>query len=167
MDPESGASMIDVRVISAEREDASLIARMMQLYLHDLSEFDHEQISSEGTFVYRYLDLYWIKENRYPFLIRDGEELVGFALVRTLPSGVHTMAEFFILRSQRGKRRGSIAAGSLFSLFKGRWRVAQEQENVAAQVFWRNVIGDITFGKFQEARSSVSPNGPVQIFDLG
>ena len=152
-----------VTLAPAGRSDHELIANLMQLYLHDLSEFTPEPVSESGIFEYPYLDLYWLEPERHPFLILACGETAGFALVRELEPQVHELAEFFILRRYRGQNIGGRAANELFMRFTGRWHVAQEEANVPAQRFWRKVIGEFTDGDFSEERSE-QPAGPRQVF---
>lgn len=152
-----------VTLAPAERPDQKLIANLMQLYLHDLSEFTREPVSETGIFEYPYLDLYWLEPERHPFLILADDETAGFALVREIEPQVYELAEFFILRHCRGQKLGRQAAHELFMRFTGRWRVAQDEANVPAQRFWRKVVAEFADGDFVEERSE-RPAGSRQVF---
>ncbi len=152
-----------VSLTPAKRSDQKLIANLMQLYLHDLSEYSEESVSQAGVFEYPYLDLYWIEPGRYPFLIHSDETIAGFALVREISPQVYELAEFFVLRSLRGQKVGERAARDLFSRFSGTWHVAQEAANTPAQAFWRAIIGAFTDGQYIEEVSE-QPAGPRQVF---
>ena len=149
----------------ASKSRHDLIANLMQLYLHDLSEFTQENVSDMGTFEYPYLDLYRVEPERHPILILVGEEVAGFALVRGLAPDAYELAEFFVLRQFRGRKVGAQAAFDLFRRFQGTWHVAQEESNTPAQKFWRAVIGRFTNGDFVEEQSEQQPHGPRQIFN--
>ena len=62
---------------------SSTVANLMQLYLHDFSEFsdigtDHGEVASDGRFVYDYLDSYWLEAGRIPLVIQADGRLAGF-----------------------------------------------------------------------------------------
>ncbi len=156
----------DVTVVRATAVHRPALARLMQLYLHDLSEFDGDDVRADGTFSYPYLERYWREASRHPFRILCGDRWAGFALVRDVDAGVREMAEFFVLRKFRRCGVGAAAARLLFREFSGRWRVAQEADNHAAQAFWRRVIGEVTDGSFVETWSDTQPTGPMQTFEL-
>ena len=104
------------------------MANLLELYLHDFSEFVPSDIGEDGHFGYPYLAAYWQERERFPFLIRVETALAGFALVRqgSLLSGapdVMDMAEFFVLRRWRRRGIGRTAAHALFQHFPGRWEV--------------------------------------------
>jgi predicted acetyltransferase len=154
-----------VRVEPAGAEDRERIANLMQLYLHDLSEYEDGPLNAQGLFdLGDHFDLYWIEGGRHPFLISTNDQLVGFALVREITDGVFSMAEFFVRRGYRGSCIGRTAATTLFDRFRGTWTVAELERNTPAQAFWRRVIGDYTDGRFSEAWSDAEPSGPMQVF---
>ena len=67
----------------------------------------------------------------------------------------------------RGYRRTGVGkhfAFALFNSFRGNWSVAQEEENVPAQLFWKKVIGEYTRDNFREAYSASQPKGPKLVF---
>ena len=143
--------------------DKPVLRRMLALYLYDFSEFTGDDVDEHGEFGYRYLDHYWAPdpgEQRFPFFIRVEGKLAGFALVR-LRDGGYSMAEFFVMRRHRRSGIGSQAARQVFSRFPGDWKVAQIPLNLAAQAFWRAVIGDVTGGGYSE---HVEADGVVQEF---
>src|SRR4051812_22354234 len=85
--------------------DATLLSNLLELYIHDLSAaFPNVELGADGRFGYAKLPLYWSEpERRFPFLIRCGSCVAGFALVtRGSPASddpnVFDVAEFFILR---------------------------------------------------------------------
>lgn len=130
----------------------SVMRRMLELYLYDFSEFTHDDLDEHGEFGYRYLDHYWATnpdDERFPFFIRVGGKICGFALVR-LKGGRYSMAEFFVMRAYRRGGIGSQAARAVFDRFPGDWDVWQLASNLAAQAFWRKVVGDFSGGAFTE-----------------
>lgn len=145
----------NIELVPARVEDKSIIANLLQLYLYDFSEFAGWAMNEHGLFNYPYLDHYWTEPERHPFLVRVDGEIAGLALVQTLARDggqSHHLAEFYILRKFRRAGIGETAARQLFDRFPGSWAVAQRDWNIAAQHFWRRVIGRYTGGSYTERR---------------
>jgi predicted acetyltransferase len=158
---------LDIQLIPAKFENRHIIQNLIQLYSHDFSEMTGEDVDDSGRFTYEYLDLYWVESERKPFLIRAGDHWAGFVLVRsekqTNLESVHYIAEFFVLRKFRRKGIGRMAAFQAFDLFPGKWRVGELTENLPAQSFWRQVIGEYCSGNYQEIHPP-EWDGPMQEF---
>jgi predicted acetyltransferase len=140
-------------VLPVPIDDKPVLANLLELYMHDFSEFVGWDLNEHGRYGYRYLDHYWTEAGRHPFIVRVGGRLAGFALVRMLvldERSETSMADFFILRKYRGQGVGEAVARHLFDQFPGQWSVAQMDRNVAAQRFWRAIIDRYTGGAFEE-----------------
>jgi hypothetical protein len=61
----------DVQLELASREQAPILANLLELYAHDFSEFQPVDIGPVGRFGYKILPLYWSESTRRPFLIRS------------------------------------------------------------------------------------------------
>lgn len=134
------------------REQQSILWRLLQLYLHDMSEFTQENVDEEGVYPYFYFDEYWAPasgEERYPWFIRVDGALGGFAMVRVTEAGERQMCEFFVMRRFRRLGVGSVAARMIFESIPGEWWVHQLRENRGAQTFWPQVIETVTGGQFE------------------
>jgi predicted acetyltransferase len=159
----------------ASVDDRPTVGNLLQLYLHDMSDFVSTSISPEGRFAYPYLDRYWSEEGeaegRVPFIFTVNGELAGFALKNShsrlgQPPPTSSIAEFFVLRPWRGQGVGRAAAYALFDHFAGRWEVAQLRTNEPAHRFWRRVIDSYTTSRFLEEDIDTERwNGFVQAFD--
>ena len=97
-----------VTLDSATVAELPLLSNLLELYIHDLSSsFPDLEIGPDGRFGYSRLPLYWSEPSlRFPFLIRAGGRLAGFALAtRGSPASddpsVFDVAEFFVLRRYR------------------------------------------------------------------
>jgi predicted acetyltransferase len=119
----------------------------MQLYLYDFAEFDDRRPDRDGRFEYRWLDAYWTDDDRHPYLLRVGGSPAGFALVRDTTvadtprtSPFHELAEFFVLRTHRGRGIGKAAAQRVLRLHPGSWRITEVAHNAPAIAFWRRTI---------------------------
>ena len=106
----------------AVARDAALLANLLELYLHDLSEaFPQIELGADGRFGYDKLELYWSEpERRFPFVIRYGTRVVGFVLAtRGSPASddpdVIDVAEYTRGAATEFERSGSPNAWRVFS----------------------------------------------------
>jgi predicted acetyltransferase len=147
----------------ATLRDAAVLSNLLELYSHDLSDVFAVEPGSDGRFGYEKLPLYWVEpENRFPFLIRAGARLAGFALVtRGSPASADPndfdIAEFFVLRRHRRSGVGRRAAFLLRNRFAARWIVRVSEGNQNGLRFWANVIAEYTSGSAVETTRSGSP----------
>lgn len=134
-----------IEVVPVPLEQQPVLANLLELYIHDFSEFHPVEIGADGRYGYPRLPLYWSDPNRYPFLIYSDRILAGFALVHRTSDAqagklVWDMAEFFVLRSHRRQGIGMHAALRVFHCFPGLWQVRVMQSNLSAQHFWSEAI---------------------------
>ena len=148
----------------AAPRDAAVLSNLLELYSHDLSDVFALEPGADGRFGYQKLPLYWTEpESRFPFLIRVGTRLAGFALVtRGSPASDDPydfdIAEFFVLRRHRRSGVGRQAAFLLWNRFAARWIVRVSEGNPEALRFWANVIAEYTGGGAVETTLSGSPH---------
>ncbi len=147
--------------------DKPILRNLLQLCLHDYSEFNSEEVDEHGLFNYDYLDDYWTERGRYAFLARVDGKIAGFVLVGQLDPDkeAYLISEYFILRKYRRKGLGRQVAFWIFNHFPGEWLVSQEICNQPAQAFWRKVVADYTGGNFTDGfRDDYDWRGPTQFF---
>jgi predicted acetyltransferase len=60
------------------RSDRVLIRRMMELYLHDFSEFDNSDLDEHGLFGYGDLDYFWFEPTHAAFLVTVDGKVFSF-----------------------------------------------------------------------------------------
>jgi predicted acetyltransferase len=148
----------------AMARDAPVLSNLLELYSHDLSEVFALELGANGRFGYEKLPLYWSEsDRRFPFLIRAGSQLAGFALVtRGSPVSDNCndldIAEFFVLRRHRGSGVGRRAAFLLWDRFVARWIVRVSEGNQQGLRFWTNVIAEYTSGTAVETSRHGSPH---------
>ena len=138
--------------------EAPLIANLLELYIHDLSDiFPNIELGADGRFGYGRLPLYWSEpERRFPFVIRCDGRIAGFVLaqrgspVNPSPEALD-VEEFFVLRRYRRAAVGRRAATLLWKTLPGSWTVRVAENNRGALSFWRGVIGEFTSGSATEA----------------
>jgi predicted acetyltransferase len=146
------ACIDDLQVRQATAADRLPIARMLELYQHDLSDLWDQDLDVHGEYGYA-LDSYWRHPSCKPFVFTVAGKYAGFALVDdavSLPDNELWMAQFFVMKKYRRHGVGSAAAGHIFDQVRGRWEVGQMPLNLPAQAFWRRVIGAYTGGRFVE-----------------
>ena len=153
-----------VAIEPATLADAALLANLLELYLHDLSEVFPIEPGLDGRFGYPKLPGYWSEpEQRFPFLIRADGKTVGLALVTrgspvTDNPDVLDVAEFFVHRRYRRSGCGGRAAALLFDRLPGRWIVRVSEGNRGAMPFWEAVINGYTRGQFMQSKREGSPH---------
>ena len=154
----------EVVVEPAMPRDAAALSNLLELYSHDLSEVFALELGADGRFGYEKLPLYWSEsERRFPFLIRAGSRLAGFALVtRGSPASEDPndfdVAEFFVLRRHRRSGVGRRAAFLLWNRFAAHWIVRVSEGNQNGLRFWSNVIAEYTSGAAVETMRPGSPH---------
>lgn len=141
----------------ARPDEAPVLANLLELYAHELSDVFGLEIGDDGRFGYPRLPLYFGEPGRFPFLIRVGGRLAGFALA-TLGSPASDdpqamdVAEFFVLRRHRKSGVGGRAAVRLWNGFPGRtWTVRVSAGNTPALSFWAGAVGAYARGGFAES----------------
>lgn len=149
-----------VTVDPATAREAPLISNLWELYAHDLSDVFSLELRSDARFGNPKLPLYWSEpDRRFPFLIRHGGHVAGFALVaRTASvldqSTVFDVAEFFVVRRHRRSGVGREAAFALWDRFPGTWTVRVSTGNTGGCRFWAQAVARYA-GDFVEERRSV------------
>ena len=160
--------MSDIAIRPASREDRLPVQRMIELYQHDLSDIWKQDLDSHGEYGYA-LDQYWGAEGCHAFIAAAGGKYAGFALVNQevlVGTDGYCMDQFFVLKRYRRQGVGQAMAKSVFAALPARWEVCQTQQNVAAQAFWRKVIGEYTGGRFKEQEVHTQWwQGIVQVFE--
>jgi len=164
-----GTDPAPVALEIATPADAPLLANLLELYIHDLSEAFPVEIGSDGRFGYDRLPLYWTDpEQRFPFLIRRDGRTAGFALaMRGSPASDDPddldLQEFFVLRRHRRAGVGRHAARLLWDRLPGRWIVRVSQGNHVALPFWAATIAEYTSGAYTEFARPGTPH-PWRVF---
>lgn len=140
--------MAELEIAPAAPGQRLALANMMQLYIHDFSDYlvgrPVADLGENGRFAEYPLDPYWSDPAYVPLFMRREGYLIGFAL---LNAASHTdepvernMAEFFVARKHRRGGLGTQAARTIFSRYPGQWQVAVARRNTPALAFWRGAI---------------------------
>ena len=136
-------------IILATVEQESIVANLLELYIHDFTEFLPLEIGPDGRFGYRNLSRYWHEAGHYPFLVRMDGNWAGLVFVTrgSAVSGdesVWDMAEFFVLRRHRRRGIGTEIAHEVWRRFPGRWEVRVLDSNEPARIFWERALERFT-----------------------
>ncbi len=123
----------------ALEEEKPQLRNLLGEYLSELSKYGEVDVA------YPYFDTYWDEgEQRWPYLIQESHQRVGFALVNSWsPSGRGTdfsMAEFYIVPDARGHGIGRNAAKTILLAHSGVWELSVMLLNAPAQRFWPTTI---------------------------
>lgn len=155
-----------VAISAASPDDAPVLDRLLQLYQYDFSEIEAGAIGDDGRYHYADVSGLWKDDRYHPFLIRADGEIAGFAVVQR-EEKTWRMDQFFVLRKHRRRGIGRTVALELFRRFPGRWVVAETPNNIAAQAFWRAVIGELTGGRYTDTERAEGDwdSRPVQEFE--
>jgi predicted acetyltransferase len=156
-----GRSVLTLDV--ARPDEAPVLANLLELYSHELSDVFGLEIGADGRFGYARLPLYFAEPGRFPFLVRLDGRLAGFALA-TVGSpasddpGAIDVAEFFVLRRHRKTGVGGRAAVRLWNGFPGRtWTVRVSTANASAMSFWTGAVGACARDGFREGTLAGKP----------
>lgn len=141
-----------LEVAPAGPAEKPVVARLVQLYLHDFSEFaaigsPYGDTDARGAFKMETFDTYWTDAGRMVLLFRVEGQLAGLAFINQWsPSGEgvdHSVAEFFVLRKYRRSGIGRRAAHDIVRRYRGVWEINVALYNEPAQEFWRRALADV------------------------
>ena len=134
--------------------DKVVLARLLELYRYDMSDFRPYVLSPHGTYEYRYLDVYFLNDDREACFIKVDSELAGFTMTRMLRNNTRCVAEFFVVKRWRRRGVGTAVAAGLLARHPGRWEVAVDDANTAGQAFWPAVCETAARGAVETRRKS-------------
>lgn len=132
--------IVSLQEVTTEEREA--LWRLLQLAMHDYSEFDRFEIEADGTFPYRWFDAYFKEPSRHAWFFMVGDRIGGFVMVREgcgQEDWDYSVAEFFVLRRYRREGVGLDAAQKVIGLFPGVWGISFDDPNTPAVRFWRKV----------------------------
>lgn len=141
-----------LEIMPASLAEKPIVARMVQLYLHDFSELaaigsPYGDVDESGAFALTYFDSYWQEADRMALLLRVGGQLAGFALInKWSPTGLGTdrsIAEYFVMRKYRRAGVGRCAAHEIVRRYPGIWEVNVAHYNAPAQEFWQRAVSAV------------------------
>lgn len=153
-----------LRLLQVEEEASPLWDRLMQLYLHDLSETMGLEPNSDGLFSRSGFDE---DDTLSRFVILLRNKPAGLVTLKSCagPSPVvkRTMNDFFILRCYRRLGIGEEVARMIFDQHPGTWQVTIEADNEAGRSFLRKILRRYTYRQCRELNTS---DGQGLIFEF-
>lgn len=160
-----------LKISVALASEQAIVARLMQLYQHDFSEFARVDqswgdVDDHGLFSYIYLDSQWTEERRKPFLFRVNDRLAGFAFINDWSASGRAvdwcMSEFFVMRKYRRCGIGQDAADQIIRGHPGVWEIPIASYNLPAAAFWKNVVACLANHNVEELTGDrVRWSGPI------
>lgn len=166
-----------VRLERGEPHQRAALDNLVQLYIHDFTDFlapDRKPgVGEDGRFAELIdLDRYWTDADRSVWFIRVGDALAGFALLdRTshcARSVDHNMGEYFVVRTFRRAGIGAQAAIDLIKMHAGQWEIAVGARNLPALKFWPRVVAAANAAKIETlAGDGIAWTGPITRFVVG
>ena len=156
-----------LRLIETTDEIRPIIERLLQLYLHDISEFSSTE-PCDGQYFYKDWQSYWSDPSFKPFVFVLRGKPAGFVLIRKKQFQVgefqHQICDLFVLRCYRRLGIGEEVARMVFNQFPGRWEIEVSGQNDVAKLFWRQVMRRYTLRRYKELHASTM-NGIVFEFN--
>ena len=150
-------------IVKATEEDKETIQNLGRFYVYEMFRYcgfnPGWETPANGLFECIDLSSYTEKSDRFAFLIKVENELVGFVLINKVgstPDVDWNMGEFFVVSKFQGKGVGRFVAEQFFKQFSGIWEVSQIPENKAAIDFWDKVIDQYSKGQFEKSLKIVS-----------
>jgi|TARA_B100000519_G_C14242498_1_gene438041 predicted acetyltransferase len=130
--------------------DGPVLQALLELYLHDMSEWFQFEINDDGTYGYD-MSEYWADDE--PVYLAEVEGMpAGFALICTnpavpeRPAGTLEVEEYFVSRQHRHSGLSGEFACGVFDTWPGNWLVRVFNRNAPAMPFWRRTVERYTEG---------------------
>lgn len=134
---------IDIKKVA--KEEREILARLIELYEYDFSEYENTDVNFLGLYGYTYLDYYWTENRRFPYFIKVDGKLAGFVMICdycyvSKDADRLFVSEFFIMKKYRKKGVGKFAAKQIFKMHPGKWELTVNPNNTPSLIFWESVI---------------------------
>ena len=157
-------------------EQKAALEHLIQLYVHDFSDFltpeRRAHLCEDGRFPdFPGLESYWTQSDSAVWFIRVEGRLAGFALInrhshsrRALDFNV---GEFFVARPYRRDSVGARAVVDLANRHPGWWETAVARRNIPAQRFWPRAIAKANVADVETLEGDgVEWTGPIFRFRI-
>ncbi|MDP1725119.1 MAG: GNAT family N-acetyltransferase [Alphaproteobacteria bacterium] len=165
-------------IIPATIEDYPTIQNMARFYVYEMTRTcgfisDDWHCPKDGLYESFDFKIYFEAPDRFPFIVKIGDELAGFVLINKVgvsPNTQWNMGEFFILAKFQGKGIAKQVANMIWQKFPGIWEVLVIPEMAYALKFWRKTINPFTNSHYTEDYKLVrfdrdQPNRFIFTFD--
>lgn len=132
-----------MELVAVRAEDRELLWNINQKYLYEMTNYYADEMDAQGNLHYGYFEAYFSDPKRRAFFLREGQALVGFAMIHPYSNlngePDHVLAEFTIFPIYRRRQLAAKAAETIFGQFKGRWEIKYNEKNTAAKALWNKV----------------------------
>lgn len=133
-----------LRVTIANREEADVVRRLGQLYLHEMCRCSHQELQDDGTFEFSRLEDFLSDEAKFPYIVRLRGKIAGFALVRSRDTSddksFYEITDLFVIETYRRFGVGEEIAREIFDRHPGLWRITARNSAESAGNFWKKVV---------------------------
>ena len=131
------AETMNISLYKAGINDKALLDNLLQLYLHDLSEFMHIEVGPNGKYEQNISSKYVSSFDRSAYIIHAEYHIIGFVLVEPTQD-VTNVKDLFVLNMWRGKGVGSSVVETLLGQGKP-LSCKFHGKNELAKYFWDNI----------------------------
>lgn len=139
---------MNIELEKVKSKDRKKLEKLLQLYLHDLSQsFPIPFNSSNCQYEYN-LDKYFI--DNYAYFIKNNNNILGFILIDDNKNNNYEVSEIFILNNYKRKNIGSISISKIFDMYKGDWTIKAVPNSTLAESFWINIINNYTKNNYKK-----------------
>ena len=146
-----------LRVNIANRDEADVLRRLGQLYLHELCRFSNQELNDDGTFDFPHMEDSFREVDKYGYIVRLKGKVAGFVLVRTRETHddkeYSEITDLFVVETYRRVGVGEEAARMIFDLHEGLWRITTRSGYDIGSTFWRKVVRRFAHKAYREFRS--------------
>lgn len=165
-----------LELVQVGTSDIPVLEHMIQLYIHDFSEFfagtPRCELGEDGLYALDKPVSAWLAgPGHIALLVRSRGRLAGFAWITGTGATDDTriVDEFFIVRKYRRSGVGAAAAAMIFDLWPGRWQADVRRRNTGAAAFWARAIAahPRVSNLRVEDRCDAEWDGPVYHFAIG
>lgn len=128
---------MNISLYKAGINDKSLLDNLLQLYLHDLSEYIPIDIGSQGKFEQGISSKYVSSFEKCAYIIHAEYHIIGFVLVEPEENTLR-VKDLFVLNMWRGKGVGSVVIELLIEKGKS-IQCSFNTKNKLAKSFWDGI----------------------------
>jgi len=149
---------MNIELAPVKLEEREVPANLLEKYNYEFSQYNLCDVNGLGLYGYKWLDCYWIEDDRWAFFIKVDGNLAGFAMVNDIPEAPdrpmdYSLAELFVMYKYRRLGAGTLAAKSVFSMFKGHWQLKRHPRNIGSVRFWDKAVAEFTGGEYELVRA--------------
>lgn len=129
-----------------------LVNNLLNLYMHDMSEWFGVAPDQRGHFGYIVNDHF--ETNKPVYLAFDGDRPAGFSLITTGAESTYEIEEFFLIRHYRHRGIAEQFASHLWNQHPGEWIIRVLEGNLPAVPFWRKAVSSF-IDSYRETQETV------------